>query len=417
MAKLFIVSSNLWKFLLLDVFMDTSRIKEQCNVNQKIKIFLRKFLFIANIFNMIAFVLFFASFMFEKPFHLKHFISGVLSILQVTAALYRYINILVNRREISKILQEFPSSYSDEDQRKYNFKDILKNFMFFKLQSVALFVIAFLGGIAVTINFWMSNNSNEYKIPLFSSLFVRIAAALWIQLTIFTFLATSLVTEVFQYALVVILSIEFKILVHKFENLNDKVVAKEKIKIGRALRQTITLISSQAGPSTSHSQKYKSNKAQISLDDLKSLIDRHNELFEMHKKLKNIFNVAFLMTFIQSSILLSFLAFRITINAEDRGFYISGLIRNFRNIFFQCYFGQVLKDSSCSIAEAIERCGWETIDDKKVKLAMMMIIGRSHVPASFLVMDISEITMEQLTAIIMSTYSYYTLCLNLYNRK
>ena len=415
--NLLIVSSFLWKFLLLDFFIDRSSIKEFISLKKKIKIVFRKFLLIVNIFNMIAFMIFFAFFMFEKPFNLKHFISGVLSILQVSVALYRYIIIILNRREISKILQNLRTSYSIEDQRKYKFKSILKMFMLYRLNSMFLFVTAFIGAIVITISFWMSGNFSEYKVLYHFNIFFKIAAAFWMQFTFLTFLATSLVTEVFQYALIAILSIEFKILAYKFEHLCVEVQANEKIRIGRALRQRIRMISSHPGPSKSYWHKQMKSNSQISLNDLKPLIDRHNELFEIHKNLKNIFNVAFLMTFIQSSILLCFLAFRITISSDDRGFYISGLIRNFRNIFFQCYFGQILKDASCSIKEAIYRCGWENINDKSVKLALMMIIGRSQVPASFIVMDISEITLEQLTAIIMSTYSYYTLCLNLYHRK
>ncbi|KAL7024922.1 hypothetical protein ACKWTF_013252 [Chironomus riparius] len=412
MTKLLIVSPLLWKFLLLDFFMDASYIQEHKSLKKRFQIILRKLLFIVNIMNMIAFMMFFASFMFQKPFCLKHLISGILSILQVTVTLYRYINIILNRNEILQILQKFPALYSVEYQQKYRFACIIKNFMLYKLHSVVLFLAAYLGGLVITINFWITGNINEYQVLLFQNLILRSAVFIWMQLTFFTFLATILVTEVLQYALIASLAIDFKILAYKFENLKDEVAAKQKL-LKTVLKKTL----SSSAPSTLNWNKQMSSHTHFTMDDLKPLIDQHAELFKIHKNLKNILNIPFLMTFIQSSILLSFMAVRITYGGNDRGFFISGLIRNFRNIYFQCHYCQVLKDSSSSIAEAINRCGWENINDKAVKLALMMIIKRSQVPASFFVMNISEITLEQLTAIILSTYSYYTICLNLYDRK
>ena len=90
------------------------------------------------------------------------------------------------------------------------------------------------------------------------------------------------------------------------------------------------------------------------LNELGQLIDRHNILFNLKEKLQSIYQFAFLLSFVISSLIMCFVAFNLLI-AEDviasYSFYIPYLTLIGGPILLLCVFGQHLFDSSLAVSD------------------------------------------------------------------
>ncbi|XP_070507557.1 odorant receptor 85c-like [Chironomus tepperi] len=236
---------------------------------------------------------------------------------------------------------------------------------------------------------------------------VHLMTVFWMNLAHITYQISNVVIEIFQYGLMTILSMEFRILAYKFENLKSLIEEKNEIEV--KIKQVFP-----SEPSTSNNiNQPKKRSALIRLQDIKPLVDKHNELFEFRNLLQDILSLSLHLRFILSSFQLCFLAFQIT-KSKEKYLFVAEMVKNLLNIFFQCYFGQMLKDSGHSIAKAIERMEWENIKDLKVRRSLLMIIRRSQKSIALRIINTYEITVEQFTTILASAYSYYTLCLEVF---
>ncbi|XP_070510024.1 odorant receptor 85c-like [Chironomus tepperi] len=131
--------------------------------------------------------------------------------------------------------------------------------------------------------------------------------------------------------------------------------------------------------------------------EMKEFIKIHNELFIIRNKLEEILSFPFLCTFISDSLNACFTAFYATISIgstdmiEEAFFSFS----SFLLVFSQCLFGQMLKDASESVADAIYECGWEDINDIQIRKAFISIIQRSQKSECLTVMKFGEVTLKQ----------------------
>ncbi|XP_070491485.1 odorant receptor 85b-like [Chironomus tepperi] len=253
----------------------------------------------------------------------------------------------------------------------------------------------------------------------------------------FTFLLVNVVTDVLINELITKLSIEFRVLAYKFEYLRDDVNLRRKQQLSETRRRFKSQYSIKPStsqdqhpgklikssfqalidsshpndidePTTSH--EYRSSYPfEIEIDDLEPLIARHNEIFKCFRILQETFNFVFLINFTIAAFLICIVAFSVTIDTHDRFVYVPLLIRDLLKIFFQCYFGQMLKDSSNSVLRGVERIGWENINDLEVRRSILIIMTRMQKDTVLYIIDGLEISLKLFTTILTSAYSYYTL--------
>lgn len=415
MTSLLVIFPSMMKLLLLDFITNPSKIENRTKLKQKIIYGLKVFLFIVLNLNMLMFGLSFGSLMFQKPFKVNSFIIGFLTFMHFFTAVCRSVIVVANKRYIVEILQLIPQYYGKELQEKYKLKELLNKFKFYRLHSSFLLVSIIFGVLSITISHLKEDNYEvELSLPLgMSNKFRYWLSVLWIHVVHMMFQVTCLTIEIVLYGMITILAIEFKILAHKFENLQDEIEknAQNAIKmpttwqIRRNLIKALAILTNDTKPSTSH--QHVKPKQQIKLDDLKPLIERHKELFKARDLLEKVFNIIFLIRFIHSSFVLCFMAFQLTNFDHDRYFFINGLLRHSRFIFFQCYFGQMVKDAGKSISNAISRTRWEELTDESVKKTLLFILIRSQKSTALRIVKTFEITLNQYAKILLPAYIFY----------
>jgi len=416
---------NLLKFVLINPI-PSSDLRNLRTLRQKLIILVRVCILFANISSILIYVVALGCLMFGQAFNITHFILGFLSFIQVITGIVKHLVIMSNAEKLSKVLKATSHSYCPKDQEKFNVKSVHKTFKIYCRYSVILFSVNFMlymVGTALRIiskHFELIDNTilATSNAALYSLIFIMTIYAPILVLFV------NLICDFFIYGLIACLSIEFKVLAYNFEHLTEDVNrkrrqqlldAQERLKKSQNSKNDSTI--SSCCSSSNKTEPYSSNSSiltSIKLDDLKPLIDRHNELFECHKILQESFSIVFLVNFIIAAFVICIISFRLTISSFDRTYFVFILIRDLFKIFFQCYFGQMIKDASFDVLDGVTKIEWEDIEDQAVRKSLTMIMIRSQEPATFLIMKVSEITLEGFTAILASAYSYYTLCLQLY---
>lgn len=406
-----------------DLITDDFNIANTNNFKKNFKVFMKYTIFAIHMINLLVFGLIHGLLIFEKPFHLDHFIIGIIVAIELSTGFMRSILMFVKRQQIRELLNKLSHVYSMEEQNNFDIKSILNSFLRYKYLSIVIFILTIIAGIIVA-SVRIKNNNNEYsdKLPLdMSNIIIYIVLGAWVHLAHTTFQIVNLIIGVFQYGLITLLSIEFHILANRFVMIQKEITQKKKSQLIKSLKarkekirkllRAKTLISSMEHLENPPQQN------QITLNDIKPLIERHNELFQLRDILEQVLHLSFLIKFVKSSILICALVFRLTINNEDQYFHFLDLLRIFVSILFQCYFGQMLKDASYKIAATIEQIGWETIDDCKMKRALKMILMRAQKSAELRIMKAFKISLEQFLMILNASYTYYALCLNVFKRE
>lgn len=404
----------LWKFILFDFVLSTKGFKSQRTLKSKIKFLLKIFICVFYLTNMLLFGLVYGSWMFDTPFHIEHFIFGFFAFSQQGSAFLKFLNFYAKRGKIMKILGSVPQLYDEKVQENYKIKKWIQAFTSYKNWSMRMFYVTIILSLGATItHIYQKNFEFSKKLPFdTSNVYVHSLTIIWMNYAHITYQIINIVMEIFQYGLVTILSMEFRILAFKFENLKSVIEERNKIKVQNIeADEEPTTSKSSISPIKNPKQQIK-HSASIKLQDIKPLVDKHNQLLELRDLLWNVLSLSFHIRFILSSFQLCFLAYQITASNE-KYLFIAEMVKNLLNIFFQCYFGQMFKDAGHSIAKAVQRFEWETIEDIKVRRSLVMIIMRSQESIALRIIKTYEITVEQFTTILTSAYSYYTLCLQL----
>lgn len=129
---------------------------------------------------------------------------------------------------------------------------------------------------------------------------------------------------------------------------------------------------------------------------LSNLAKRHNKLLEVSAKLQEIYEFAFLISFVISSIIICSVLFQVTTtqagsaNYAHLGPYLFTLVSQ---IGLLCFFGQKLKDSSVGVAEGIYACDWTSFDnDERKEIVLVMI--RAQRQQTLTAMNFAEVSLE-----------------------
>lgn len=396
-----VVSNWMWKFLMFDFALNEEKFSQHKNGKNKLIHVFKILIFTIHLVNMLLFAVIYGSWMFEKPFNAGHFIQGFSSVSVFSFAILKNLNIMLQRDKIKKIFSQIIKTFTNEDRKKFKIDEKLRTFLLYRrLCLVTLWILVAVAAVLALLHVFKGDGSFPLEF-MFINFYAQILCMSWVQVANFTFLISNVVTDLFQYGLITTLSIELYVLAQDFASLEETVHQKQ---------ENIPELS------TATSQNSKPAEVQeITIDDIKPLIDRHNQLLEVRNLIWNVFGLFFNIRFVQSSILLCLTAFQITITEDLPYFYITILMSYTLNIFFQCYFGQMLSDAGRSIEDSIQHCGWEKIEDIKVKKCLLQVLIRAQNPISFEILKLSEVSLEQFTVVVSSAYSYYNFCSQVYN--
>lgn len=150
----------------------------------------------------------------------------------------------------------------------------------------------------------------------------------WVE---YTKIFLTLAFDLLLYGMITALSLKFRILKINFENLNRK--CEKEVK-----------------------------------KTLNDLIDRHNQLINIRNILEDIFSQSLFVNYILVTFIICFLAFQISIasNVAEIAHHSNFMLSLLLQIFLQCFFGELLKDSSENVLLGVQNCGWENFQDKKL---------------------------------------------------
>ncbi|XP_070503232.1 putative odorant receptor 85d [Chironomus tepperi] len=151
---------------------------------------------------------------------------------------------------------------------------------------------------------------------------------------------------------------------------------------------------------------------------LRNLIDHHLKNLEMIKLLEEIFSTQLLINFLFSSFISCFLAFNSVTSNEIADYYFntSFCFSILYQFYVQCHFGQMLIDAGDKVYEGFRECKWENIENLKIKKALILITQSTQRSVVVTNLGFSRVSMHQFKSVLMRTYSYFTLCRQVYSK-
>nr|ARO76435.1 odorant receptor 30 [Conogethes punctiferalis] len=148
--------------------------------------------------------------------------------------------------------------------------------------------------------------------------------------------------------------------------------------------------------------------------DLADIIKRHNTLIRLAKDIEDLFGFAMLFNFFYSSIIICFCGFcSVLVEKWNEFMYKSFLITAFIQTWLLCWYGQKLFESSQRVADALYNSGWYTAS-QEIKKYILFMIQRSQKSVNVTTYGFSVICLITYTAIIKTSWSYFTLLQNFY---
>jgi uncharacterized membrane protein len=351
------LNTGLWNRLQFNFILEEDPWKAPATKAEKLKIFAKFALFIFHISSILVYGALFLQLLRPKTFNLDTSISGAIFCLVIFTAPAKYLKIHSNRTQINEILRILP-------QKVLNTEKLGKGLRIYKIACRIFFIYSSLG-LAMILKHSVVGVVHGKRDFIFSLdlpfdaksdvAFPLILA--WMVAVHFTTLYTFVMGEVFVYVLIYITAVEFDKLSEKFGHLQVKMIP--------------------------------------------DLVNRQNRLIGVRNRLENVFSVTFLLNHVGCILIVCIAAFRISIAQHYSDivlFQFVFCITIFR-IFLQCFFSQMLKDSSERVAEAVYSCGWEDFKEVRVRRALALVMQRSHRSIAFTIWNFSQITMEQFATV------------------
>ncbi|KAG5683302.1 hypothetical protein PVAND_012589 [Polypedilum vanderplanki] len=330
---------------------------------------LRNFSFSIFVINLVLYTLLNANYIFElavtHDFDFKRFTGAFTYISSISMILVKYSCIYFNKDAIQRILDFFPKEYNKTELKTHRVDKFLTNFQkfvtfyrFLHLQMPIIFVITLL--VMGTINAGHKIYPFEIKFP-FDAFRNDVYPFLlfWVLVSHALYMITFTFTENVSFALTTIVATEFKILAEKYRRIKENP------------------------------------------ENIINCIKRQNELYDIVEKIQKIFSISFFTNFLLSSISICFAAFICSISPDPIALIFNSVFSliSMLQIFIQCFFGQILYDASGNLNDSVYECGWEEINDKKLKRLLRFVIMRLQKRASFSLFGFWKINLEQFQSV------------------
>nr|AND95945.1 olfactory receptor 12 [Helicoverpa armigera] len=145
------------------------------------------------------------------------------------------------------------------------------------------------------------------------------------------------------------------------------------------------------------------------------LIKWHQDLISSANMLETVYTRSTLFNFVSSSVLICLTGFNV-MAISDVAFvatFLSFLFMSLLQIFFLCFFGDLLMTSSTEISEAVYNCRWYLADTSLGK-DLLLVQTRAQTPCKLTASDFSEVNLKAFMKILSTAWSYFALLQTLY---
>lgn len=317
-------------------------------------------------------------------------VSAILSnIINSFLAVAKAVTFTLKKKKIWKVLSTIKANFpKTQDQKtKYKTKCYLKFFNKFQ----AIYIIAFLffvtssgfepivhsiqnGGRRFPLEFWTPFDA--YKPGVFEPVY---AVLFFLAITV---LSLSIASNLLLFAIIFLITKEFEILKEDFLSLLDFPESERK-------------------------------------KELRLLIDVHDCLTKVIVDIENLVSPIFLYNLIQSSVLICLISFQISTATEYMQYFIYGLYLTAvsTKIFFHCFCGQRVIDSSLSISEAIYDIEWYKIDDLQLRKDLSFVMLRAQKFSKLTAVKFAVVSLERFAFVLSSSLSYFALLRSVWRSK
>lgn len=138
-----------------------------------------------------------------------------------------------------------------------------------------------------------------------------------------------------------------------------------------------------------------------SASTIKDLISKQLKIMELCDKLEDIYSAMTLYNFMQSSILICFIAFQLSSATELSMvmLHVPYLITACNQILLTCYLGQKLTNSSFGVSVGTYNCAWYMFKETKWKKAVYLCLLRSQRPKCLTAKKFRVVSLESFTSV------------------
>nr|QZH55133.1 odorant receptor 37 [Achelura yunnanensis] len=151
-------------------------------------------------------------------------------------------------------------------------------------------------------------------------------------------------------------------------------------------------------------------------EEVAQIIQRHRALIRLSSDVEELFSFALLVNFFNSSIIICFCGFCcVVVEKWNEMVYKSFLTTALSQTWLLCWYGQRLLEASEGVADALYNSGWYRAC-KQIKSSILIMIHRSQKQVCVTTYGFSVISLASYTMIIKSSWSYFTLLLNVYKQ-
>ncbi|XP_022831643.1 odorant receptor 85c-like [Spodoptera litura] len=151
--------------------------------------------------------------------------------------------------------------------------------------------------------------------------------------------------------------------------------------------------------------------------EITEIVLRHHSLIRLTGDVENMFSLALLINFMNSSIIICFCGFCcVLIEKWNEVAYKSFLVTALSQTWLLCWYGQKLIDSSQRLADALYGCGWYN-SSKRARSAVLIMLHRAQKGIYVTTHGFSVISLASYSTIIKTAWSYFTLLLNFFKEK
>ncbi|XP_026728956.1 odorant receptor 4-like [Trichoplusia ni] len=150
--------------------------------------------------------------------------------------------------------------------------------------------------------------------------------------------------------------------------------------------------------------------------ELANIIVRHRALVRLSGDVEDMFSFALLVNFFNSSIIICFCGFCcVIVEKWNEMVYKSFLTTALSQTWLLCWYGQRLLESSEGVSDAIYDSGWYK-STQKIKSSLLIMLHRAQKNVHVTTYGFSIISLASYTTIIKTSWSYFTLLLNIYKK-
>ncbi|XP_052738150.1 odorant receptor 67c-like [Bicyclus anynana] len=149
--------------------------------------------------------------------------------------------------------------------------------------------------------------------------------------------------------------------------------------------------------------------------NFKKIIHRHRKLIKCVDEMKEVYSESNLFNAVISSILICFTGFN-AMTIDDLALavpFLPFLLMDLLQIFFICYYGDMIMRYSTSISDAVYECQWYRAEAAIVKDFLFLSL-RAQKPCHLTALRFTDISLRTFTRILSTSWSYFALLKSMY---